>query len=106
MVIVTRTITVTSAPVRVTATDVYTPCCKLMAQMVEGGSGRGWIGTSVLTDAGVNAIATLDAANGATVPGASFSIEDQFGVNSLDANQYYVHGATAGDKIVVTYHQA
>lgn len=103
MNIVQQEITVTTAPVRLATS--YTPCCKIFAQMKEGGTGVGWVGTSTMSNAGANSILTLDAAT-ATAPGSSAAIETQDGWNSLDAAQYYVHGATAGDKIEVTYHQA
>jgi hypothetical protein len=107
MNIVPQTFTVTTSPIQVKSTP--TPCCKIIAQMKIGGVGIGFIGlysgSSAMDNSGNNAIAELSAAS-STSPGGAFSIETQDNSNALDASQYAVHGANAGDVIRVTYHTA
>lgn len=103
MKVVQQTFTVTSAKQQIVTSP--TPACKISAQMVEGGSARGWIGLSTMSNAGADAVMTLPAATASTA-GTLLGIETQDGWNALDVSQYYVHGANAGDKVTVTYHQS
>lgn len=87
------------------ATDTYLPACKLFVQMETGASaGQGFLGGSTVDDAGAGAPIYLQAAS-STAPGASAAIEDQGNLNSVNLGDWYVHGAHAGDKVSVIYHQ-
>lgn len=96
---VQQTITIAATKVRVATSAVH--CARIFAQVLPGASGGlVYIGDSTMSNAGANAIAVLDAATTA-VPGGQYV--EQYEVNCLDASDYYVTGAHAGDTVTLTY---
>lgn len=75
---------------------------KLSFQMLEGGSGRGFVGNSSVTAAGANADYELAAAS-ATAPGGFASVESHTDANIVDLAQYWIHGSNSGDKALVSF---
>lgn len=86
------------------AVSSYLPACKLFLQMQPGGTGMGYLGDSTVDDTGAGGPIILSLAT-STAPGASAAIEDQSNMNSVNLGDWYIHGAHAGDKVSVIYHQ-
>jgi len=79
-------------------TSTYIPAAKISVQAKSGNTGSVYIGGSNVSSAGANAMWALTA-------GQLLSDESQNDHNVLNLASFYIHGGTAGDTALVTYHQ-
>jgi hypothetical protein len=108
MTTVWGTLTIGSAPVQITATQLK--CCKLSFQVAPGDCGCVKIGGPGLTPDTSTAGTYLDSTSsinkdGSPQSGGLWSVESYQDSNTIDVSSYHVHGTHAGDLVFYEYHQ-
>jgi hypothetical protein len=102
------TLTIGSAPVRISAT--WLGCCKLSFQVAPGDKGSVKIGGPGLTSDTTTPGTYLDPANGVNADcsaqsGGLWSVQSYQDCNTINVAGYYVHGTHTGDLVFYEYHQ-
>jgi hypothetical protein len=108
MITVWGTLTISSAPVQISTTQLR--CCKLSFQVAPGDSGSIKIGGPGVTQGTstpgtyLNPSSSINT-DGSSQAGGLWSVESYQDANTIDASTYHVHGTHAGDLVFYEYHQ-